>query len=186
MKHTLNRWGWKGALAASALVLAALACGGGSGGGSAPPQAVTQAPATEASGGGSMPKVDPCAILTKDDATTFFGEPSTDGRASVGDTTAFCLYQTADNVGTMSLNLSYEAGGALNSQEFAMTKSGETTGDSQAVAGLGEGAYYDTKVKFLLVAKGPWLVRVSGSVHGTVAGVDTLTPLAQKALGRLP
>ncbi len=161
------------------LIAGLLACGGGSA-----TQAITEAPATQASGQASMPSIDPCAILTQDDASAFFGAPSVAGRPSdisPGDTTAFCIYATADNTGSLSLNLRYAANGALNDDEFVTLKS-----VNQDVPGLGEGAYFDPQVHLLTVAKGPWIVRVSGTIQAAIAPLEKLMALAQAALGRLP
>lgn len=185
MKHMSYRVQWTGSLAISALILAALACGSQPGAQAPSPQAPTSAP----SGGGAgspIDSLDPCALLTQDDASAFFGAPSVAGHSDHGSNTAFCLYQTADNASTLSLNLEYDPGGALKADDFLVTKSGVSSGDSQAVPGLGDEAYLDLKVHFLVVAKGPWMVRVSGSAKGTLAGLDALKPLAQKALSRLP
>jgi hypothetical protein len=137
--------------------------------------------ATQASFPASPPAIDPCKIVTQDDASALFGAPSVAGMPSSGGLPAFCIYSTADNTSQMSFNVSYEAKGAVNAEEFVTLKS-----ISQDVPGLGDGAYYDSTVGILTVAKGPWKVRVSSVVKGAKAPLDSLKSLAQTALGRLP
>ncbi len=159
------------------LVIAGLlACGG-----SATPVA-TEAPATQASGGSPLDSLDPCTLLTQDDATAFFGAPAAAGKPSHGSTTAICLYQTADSQGLLSLLLEYNGQGALQADDYVQQK-GST---AQEVPGLGDGAYFDPQVHLLTVAKGPWMVRVNGYVQAANAPLEKLTPLAQTVLGRLP
>jgi hypothetical protein len=166
-----------------ALLAGAIACSAGgqtpSGGGAATEEPTTPAQNNQASSG-TMPTIDPCSILTQDDAAAFFGVASGAGDPSVGSTTAECDYRSTDNADGLSLILQYAPGGALNSDAFTyMTK------DGQSVPGLGDGAFWVAAGQ-LDVAKGDWIVTLNGAIGGTNAGVDKLTPIAQTAVGRLP
>ena len=171
-----------------ALLAAVLACGPASSGGeptSSGGGAATEAPATQATGGqGSntspMPAVQPCTIVTQDEATAFFGVPSGAGDGSTGSLTAECDYRSTDNTDGLSLILQYVPDGALKSSAFTyMTQGG------QAVPNLGEGAFWETAGN-LDVAKGNWILTLNGAMGGKNVGADKLTPLAQTAVGRLP
>jgi hypothetical protein len=145
-------------------------------------QVATQAPATSASAGGSpLENLDPCTVLTQNDATAFFGVPSVPGMPSPGSTTAFCVYATADQTGHISLNLRYDPKGALSSQDFAPLKT-----VNQDVPGLADGAFFDSTSGALTVAKGSLIVRVSGTLQAAKIPLDKLKALVQIALGRLP
>jgi hypothetical protein len=153
------------------------ACGGGTA-----TQVPTQVPASPTSAGATAQvSVDPCKVVTQNDATALFGAPSNAGLPSSGGLPAFCIYATADNTASLSLNLSYEANGAVKGEEFVTLKSA-----NQDVPGLGDGAYYDSTIGSLTVAKGPWNVRLSGMVKGVKVPLDKFKSLAQTALGRLP
>jgi hypothetical protein len=120
--------------------------------------------------------------VTQDDATAFFGAPSIAGMPSSGSTTImFCIYATADNSGHLSLNLRYADKGARNDDDFVQLKS-----VNQDVPGLGDGAHFDAAIGALTIAKGQWVVKLSGNVGGALATLDKLKPVAQTALGRLP
>ena len=168
-----------------ALIAAALGCGtsapsASSGGAATEAPAATEASNSQASGGGTMPTVDPCSIVTQDEAAAFFGVPSGAGDGSTGSLTAECDYKSTDNKDGLSLILQYEPDGALKSAAFTyMTK------DGQAVAGLGDGAFWESTGN-LDVAKGNWILTLGGAKGGTNVGADVLTPLAQTAVGRLP
>src|SRR5260221_8558590 len=137
-------------------------------------QAATQPPTTQASFAASPPAIDPCMVVTQNDATALFGAPSGAGLPGSAGLPTFCIYATADNTSQMSFNVSYEAKGAVNAEEFVALKS-----VNQDVPGLGDGAYYDPAVGILAVAKGPWNVRLSGVVKGAKAPLDKLKSLAQ-------
>jgi len=160
------------------LLATALACGSTAAQTSPPTAAQTEA---APSGGSPLDTLDPCSVVTQDDATALFGAPSIAGLPSKGDTTAFCVYATADNTNHFSLNLTYVATGALKDEDYKALAS-----LSQNVPGLGEGAFFDPSIGALTVAKGPWIMRVSGFVQGALTTLDKLTPVAQTALGRLP
>lgn len=147
------------------------------------PETLTQASATPASGsaGSPMDTLAPCSIVTQDDASAFFGAPSVAGMPGPGDTRAFCVYATADNVQHLSFNLSYHPEGAAKSDDFAPLKSA-----NQDVPGVGEAAFYDPTLGALTVAKGVWVMRLSGNLTAGLAPVEKLKPLAQTALSRLP
>ena len=147
-------------------------------------ETAAQAPATEEpnnqTSDGSMPTIEPCIIVTQDEATAFFGVASGAGDGSTGSLTAECDYRSTDNTSGLSLILQYEPDGALNSNAFTyMTQGG------QAVSGLGDGAFWESAGN-LDVAKGNWILTLNGAIGGTNVGVDKLTPLAQTAVGRLP
>jgi hypothetical protein len=164
----------------SLLVTSLLACGFSTsgGGGSTPTTVPTEAPAAES----PLDTLDPCAVLTQADATAFFGAEAVTGIPSHGTSTATCLYMTADSANTLSLLVEYHPTGGLMSDEYIQMKSSS----AKDVPGLGDGAYFDPLVHQLAVAKGVWVVRLSGLVQGSNAPLEKLTPLAQTALGRLP
>jgi hypothetical protein len=145
-------------------------------------QVPTQPPPSQAAFPASPPvNIDPCMVLTQNDATALFGAPSNAGLPSSGGLPAFCIYATTDNTSSLSVNLSYEASGARNAEEFVALKS-----LNQDVPGLGDAAFFDSTLGFLTVAKGPWNMRLSGTIKGVKAPLDKLKSLAQTALGRLP
>src|SRR5262245_14275671 len=80
-----------------ALLAGLIACGPVSSGGgdTATEAAATQEQSNPASGS-TMPTVDPCAVLTEDQATAYFGEASGAGDPSVGSLTAECDYRNSD------------------------------------------------------------------------------------------
>lgn len=169
-----------------ALLAGVLACGpasSGSGGDNAPGgSAATAEPATQQSSSAStMPTVEPCSIVTQDEATAFFGVPSGAGDGSSGSLTAECDYRSTDGKDGLSLILAWvQDGGALNSNQFKyMTQGG------QAVPNLGDGAFWIAAGN-LDVAKGSWILTLNGAMGGQNVGADKLTPLAQTAVGRLP
>lgn len=162
-----------------ALLAGVIACGPASSGGAA-----TEAPATEASNDqasvSSMPAIEPCTIVTQDEAAAFFGVPSGAGDPSVGSTVAECDYRSTDDKDGLSLILQYAPDGALKSDAFTyMTK------DGQAVPDLGEGAFWISAGN-LDVAQGNWILTLNGAMGGKNVGADALTPLAKMAVGRLP
>jgi hypothetical protein len=129
-----------------------------------------------------MPTVDPCAIVTEDEATAFLGVASGAGDPSVGSLTAECDYRSTDGTDGLSLILQYvQDGTAVNSSQFSYMKQG-----NQDVPGLGDGACFVVGSGQLNVAKGSWILTLNGSINGQSVSLDTLTPLAQTALGRLP
>jgi hypothetical protein len=120
-------------------------------------------------------------VVTQDDAKAFFGAPSAPGLPSKGAPVAFCIYATPDNVQHLSLNLRYVSNGALNYDDYVQLKT-----VNQNVSGLGDGAFFDSTIHILTIAKGPWLVKLSGNVQGATAPLDKLSAVAKTVLGRLP
>ncbi len=168
------------------LLAAALACGAGggtsSGGGGG---AVTSPPATQASDSSSasdpLETMDPCSIVTQDDATAFFGAPSVAGMPGSKGSPTFCIYATADQTGHLSFNVRYIAGGAVGSEDFTSEKAGYPD-----VPGLGDGAFWAEGISQLDVARGPWAFSVSGTINAKPPTLDQLKVVAQTALSRLP
>src|SRR5262249_37771031 len=138
---------------------------------------------TQASAEGESPldTLDPCTVATQDDATAFFGVPSVAGMPSKGSPVAFCIYASADNTAHLSLNLRYYAQGGVNYEDYVQLKP-----LSQNVAGLGDGAFYSPLTHILTIAKGPWVVKLSGNIPGVDSTLEKLKALAPKVLGRLP
>lgn len=164
-----------------ALLAGLIACGPASSGGGSP---ATEAVATEEqntqASGSVMPTIDPCAIVTQDEATAFFGTASDAGDPSVGSLTAECDYRTTTD--GLSLILAYvQDGPAVNSDQFKYMKQG-----NQDVPGLGDGACWLVNSGQLDVAKGSWILTLNGAIKGQPATLDTLTAMAQTAIGRLP
>ena len=174
-----------GAVAAGALIAAALACSAGgpsSAGGGAATEVMTEAPqATQAAS--PLDSLDPCTVLTQDDAAGFFGSAAGAGKPDHGSTDATCQYLNDQVKGQLYLLLEYDPAGALQTADYVQQK----TANAQDMPGLGDGAYFDPANHMLQVAKGPWMVRLNGYMlpDGNV-GPDKLTPLAKAVLGRLP
>lgn len=172
------------------LIAGALACSaGGQGGSGAGDGGVTQPPAEQAtsdtSGGESaadpLETIDPCSVVTQDDATSFFGAPSAAGMPGSKGSPTFCLYATDDQTEHLSVNMRYVATGAMAYDDYKMFQVG-----SQPVSGVGEGAFYIQNGGILYAARGPWLVHVSGNLKDGLATAEQLVPVAQSALSRLP
>jgi len=165
-----------------ALVAALLACSAGgqatSGGSGA--TAPSGGGDTQAAASDPLSGMDPCAILTQDDATAFFGAPSPAGTASKGNP-AFCVYQTADGSKQLSLHIVYLPAAAATSDAFVAASKGV-----QAVPGLGDAAYFNAVMNEIGVAKGPWSFTVDGILQDGKAPLDALMTPAKAALGRLP
>jgi hypothetical protein len=158
--------------------------GGGDGGVTEPPaEAVTSEPSGGAAEVDPLESIDPCTVVTQEDATAFFGAPSDAGMAGSKGNPTFCLYATADQTGHLSVNMRYVASGALGYEDYTAFSVGSTP-----VAGLGDGAFYMQNGATLLLyaARGPWLVHVSGNPAGQEPNVDALKPVAETALSRLP
>jgi hypothetical protein len=178
-----------------ALIAGVLACSAGSQGGSSGGDGgVTQPPAEQAtsdtSGGASasdpLETMDPCSVVPQDDVSAFFGAPSDAGTPGSKGSPTFCLYAAADQTGHLSVNMSYTAAGALGSDDYIQFSAGSPT-----VPGLGDGAFYipggqGIQGDILYVAKGGWLIHMSGGTSAGLATGDQLKPLAQAALAHLP
>lgn len=162
-----------------ALLAGAIACsaGGSTAGGG---QATSAAPATQAAGADPLESMDPCAILTQDDATAFFGAAAPAGQSSQGNP-GFCVYQTADNAKQLGLHIVYLTGSAAGSDAFVAAKKGV-----QDVPGLGDAAYFNPVMSEIGIAKGSWSLTINGILQDGKASLEALTPAAQAALGRLP
>jgi hypothetical protein len=164
------------------LIAGLLACtiGGqaASGGGAA---TTAEAPTSQASGGSPLDNLDPCTVLTQDDATAIFGVPADPGKPTHATGTALCLYANADKTMGLSLQLTYDEKGGLNASDYVDSKDPS----SQDVPGLGDGAYFNA-LHHLVVAKGQWFIVVNGLIEGNPVPLEKLTPLAQTVLGRLP
>jgi hypothetical protein len=119
--------------------------------------------------------------VTIDDASAFFGVASSPGMASPGAPVASCIYATADNVQHLSFSLRYAAEGGVNYSDYTQLKP-----LNQDVPGLGDGAFFDAAIGQMTIAKGNWIVKLSGNVNGGLATIEILTPIAQAALSRLP
>ena len=164
---------WVGA---GMLVASMLACAGG---GPAPTSPASTSTSTAT--GGIQDLGDPCQLLTKAVADKLFGETSDPGKTDIGADTARCLYSgTGGN--TLTVRVYYEDGPAKDSSAYTSVR----TSDTEPVSGLGDDAYYNTGAWLLAVAKGHWMLTVHAFVGGNNQGLDTLKPLAQTAVSRLP
>lgn len=165
-------------LAGGLLVAGAIACAGtsASSGGAA-----TVEPATQAAAGDPLSGMDPCSLLTQDDATAFFGAPSPDGQSSGKGNPSFCVYQTADNAKQLGLHIVYLPGGAATSDAFVAASKGV-----QNAPGLGDAAYFNPVMSEIGVAKGSWSFTVNGILQDGKAPLEALTTPAKAVLGRLP
>ena len=169
------------------MLLAGLLACGSAGGGQAPAGggAATAEPATEASAADPLDSLDPCSIVPKEDVSAFFGAPSDAGTPGSKGSPTFCLYATADQSARLSVNMRYVASGALTSDDYTQFSAGSPT-----VPGLGDGAFYipgqGVQGDILYVAKGPWLIHISGGNATSTYTADQLKPIAQSALSHLP
>lgn len=169
------------AISLAALISGMLACGPATSGGGAPPEEATEPPAGAATTS-PLDIIEPCAVLTQEDAAAFFGTEAQAGEAGSGSTNASCRYMSSDGRMNLYLLLEYDPAGALNTADYVQQK----TADAQDVAGLGDGAYFDPANHMLQIAKGSWMVRLNGWLGDSNAGLDKLQPLAPNVLGRLP
>lgn len=177
------------------LIAGVLACSAGGqsstgGGGGAATEPPAEQATSDTSGGETaidpLDTLDPCSVVPQADVSTFFGAPSDAGTPGSKGSPTFCLYAATDQSAHLSVNMSYTASGALTSDDYKQFSQG-----SQPVPGLGDGAFIipgnqGIQGDILYVAKGPWLIHMSGGTSAALASGDQLKPIAQSALAHLP
>src|SRR5262245_59754801 len=105
------------AIALALLIAGVLACGPASGGGAAPPEEASEAPAGAATTS-PLETIDPCAVLTQDDAAAFFGAEAAAGEHRPASTSNSCRYESADSRQNLFLLLEYDPAGAVNTTDY--------------------------------------------------------------------
>ena len=175
-------------LALSGLFLLA-ACGGdneestGTPSGTQAP-AATGSPAAEetsapqASGG----EIDPCALVTKEEAEAIVGESLDEPVVTITELLASCLYSTPDFDSVSVDVLIYDReDDAKSGFQLAID-----INDYPEVEGIGDQAYDSRPIGDITVLKGKYELSVDVSVEGGDADFETAKDVAAKAVDRLP
>ena len=139
-------------------------------------QTATAAP--QASGG----EIDPCALVTKEEAEAIIGESLGDPLETITELLASCLYSTPDfdsvNVDVLIYDDEDQAEGGF---ELALD-----INDYPEVEGIGDRAYDSRPIGDITVLKGKYELSVDVSVEGGEADFETAKDVAAKAVDRLP
>ena len=139
-------------------------------------QTATTAP--QASGG----DIDPCALVTKDEAEAIIGESLGDPLVTITELLVSCLYSTPDfdsvNVDVLIYDDEDQAEGGF---ELALD-----INDYPEIEGIGERAYDSRPIGDITVLNGKYELSVDVSVGDGEADFETAKDVAAKAVGRLP
>ena len=148
----------------------------------------TQTPAgeeTQISGATPEPsagEIDPCALVTKEEAEAIVGESLGDPLVTITELLATCLYSTLDfdsvYVGVLIYDSEDNAEGGF---EVALD-----INDYPEVEGIGDRAYDSRPLGDITVLKGKYELSVDVSVEDTDADFETAKDVAAKAVDRLP
>jgi hypothetical protein len=138
-------------------------------------------------------KVEACALLTKEDAESFLGEPvgtpATTHTEAIGNTVTQCRYIATSGNKRVSLLLRQAATADEAAKIFrqASDTSKELSGaDPQVIGGLGDSAYWTGgNLKQLNVLKGDaWLI-ITASPRSETDPLEASKTIARKILGRM-
>lgn len=171
-----------GALLTSALLIAA--CGGGTASGS-PGAAALQSAASHAAGSssdsGSSKAVDPCTLISQQEATTALGA---DPGPAVSNTLT-CQYGAPG--GGPSIITGADAGGRTMYDQQRTLTGGSTPAD---VSGVGDAAFLIASadlpdITTIVFLKSSTVVRISLVLPGSTSGTSIVTTLAKAAAGRM-
>jgi hypothetical protein len=138
--------------------------------------------------------VDPCALLTQAEVAGLLGRSALPGVKEQAANLATCSFgdpdapkiggRPASQVLTLAVFIGQEgayAAGPVAQARDAYETARRGAASSEAVAGLGESAYWDKTFRTLSVLKGRYFVSVE-----LEAGVETAKRAATKTLARLP
>ncbi|MDQ2896074.1 MAG: DUF3558 family protein [Actinomycetota bacterium] len=171
-----------GALLTSALLLAA--CGGGTASGS-PGAAALQSAASTAAGSssdsGSSKAVDPCTLISQQEATTALGA---DPGPAVSNTLT-CEYGATG--GGPSITTGADPGSRMTYDQQRTLTGGSTPDD---VSGVGDAAFLIAgadlpDITTIVFLKSSTVVRISLILPGSTSGTSIVTTLAKAAAGRM-
>ena len=153
-----------------------------------PAAEATESPAAEATETAeSIPEpsageIDPCALVTKEEAEAIVGESLGDPLVTITELLASCLYSTPDfesvNVDVLIYDSEDNAEGGF---EVALD-----INDYPEVEGIGDRAYDSRPLGDITVLKGKYELSVDVSVEDTDADFETAKDVAAKAVDRLP
>jgi len=145
-----------------------------------PAAEATQTP--EATPEPSAGELDPCALVTKEEAEAIVGESLGDPLVTITELLATCLYSTLDfdsvYVGVLIYDSEDNAEGGF---EVALD-----INDYPEVEGIGDRAYDSRPLGDITVLKGKYELSVDVSVEDTDADFETAKDVAAKAVDRLP
>jgi hypothetical protein len=138
----------------------------------------TATAAPQASGG----EIDPCALVTKEEAEAIVGESLDDPLVTITELLASCLYSTPDfksvNVDVLTYENEDQAEGGF---ELALD-----INDYPEVEGIGERAYDSRPIGDVTALEGRFELSVDVSVQGDDTDFETAKDVAAKAVDRLP
>jgi len=138
----------------------------------------TATAAPQASGG----EIDPCALVTKEEAEAIIGESLDEPVVTITELLVSCLYSTPDfdsvNVDVLIYDDEDQAEGGF---EMALD-----INDYPEVEGIGDGAYDSRPIGDITVLKGKYELSVDVSVGEGDADFETAKDVAAKAVDRLP
>jgi hypothetical protein len=127
--------------------------------------------------------LDPCTLLTQQEAEALFGttsQPGVPSEVTTGMVTTYsCSYLSTDNLNALFVGAAWIEGGAANSIGFTSVTEG-----GQVVTVNGAEAVFTSDLMY--IAKGNWLGRINGMLGGSIATAEQLTPLVQTVADRLP
>ena len=145
----------------------------------ASPQAEETATAAPQTSGG---EIDPCDLVTKEEAEAIIGESLGDPVVTITELLVSCLYSTPDfdsvNVDVLIYDDEDQAEGGF---ELALD-----INDYPEVEGIGDRAYDSRPIGDITVLKGKYELSVDVSVEGGEADFETAKDVAAKAVDRLP
>ena len=138
----------------------------------------TATAAPQASGG----EIDPCALVTKEEAEAIIGESLDEPVVTITELLVGCLYSTPDfetvNVDVLIYDDEDQAESGF---ELALD-----INDYPEVEGIGERAYDSRPIGDITVLKGKYELSVDVSVDDGEADFETAKDVAAKAVDRLP
>jgi hypothetical protein len=146
----------------------------------------TESPAAEetatAAPQASAGEIDPCALVTKEEAEAIIGESLDDPLVTITELLASCLYSTPDfqsvNVDVLIYDSEDNAEGGF---ELALD-----INDYPEVEGIGERAYDSRPIGDITALEGRYELSVDVSVQGDDTDFETAKDVAAKAVDRLP
>jgi hypothetical protein len=138
----------------------------------------TATPAPQASDG----ELDPCALITKEEAEAVVGESLDEPLVTITELLASCLYSTIDfesvNVDVLTYDNEDNAEGGF---ELALD-----INDYPEIDGIGDRAYDSRPIGDITVLKGKYELSVDVSVNNDDSDFETAKELAAQAVDRLP
>jgi len=130
----------------------------------------------------SAGELDPCALVTKEEAEAIVGESLDDPLVTITELLASCLYSTPDfesvNVDVLIYDSEDNAEGGF---ELALD-----INDYPEIEGIGDRAYDSRPIGDITVLKGKYELSVDVSVGDGEVDFETAKDVAAKAVDRLP